>query len=367
MLAGVKEIVSIGEFSQRCGLSPKRLRSYAAAGLLRPVAVDPSSGYRYYSLEQLRQAQLIDALRVAGMPIADIGELIEDPTPERLDAWSVRVRSDADQRHQALAAARGLLTGDGAAVHPASDGPGDFSMLRLNAAVRSETGRTRDNNEDAIFAGDRLLIVADGMGGHDGGEVASQLAVSLVKAAYTGRSLDELQAGVRAASRAIWDRAAVSPDLKGMGTTLCAAAITADDDLAVAHVGDSRVYVWREGALVRLTMDHSVTAELIVNGELTEAEAPAHPMRGYITRALGVGPDVEVSSATHSVAAGDRLLMCSDGLCGAVSDEEIATLMESNADVESTADALVKLAQARGSEDDISVVVADVVGYGPSR
>src|SRR3954469_25825366 len=169
MLAGVKEIVSIGEFSQRSGLSPKRLRSYAAAGLLRPVAVDPDSGYRYYSLTQLRQAQLIDTLRVAGMPIAEISELIEDPTQERLYAWALRVWSDANQPQQALAAARGLLTGDVAPLHAASNRPGDSSMLTLKTAVRSETGRTRDNNEDATLTGDRLVIVADGMGGHDGG------------------------------------------------------------------------------------------------------------------------------------------------------------------------------------------------------
>src|SRR3954452_9583477 len=363
MLAGVEDIVSIGEFSRRSGLSPKRLRSYAAAGLLRPVAVDPDSGYRYYSLNQLRRAQLIDALRVAGMPVAEIGELIEDPTQERLDAWLLRVRSDADQRQRALAAARRLLTEEAAPARATHDRSGDCSMLTLNAAVRSETGRTRDNNEDAVFAGDRLLVVADGMGGHDGCEIASQLAVSLVRAAYSGRSLDELAAGIRAAGRAIWDRAGLSHDLKGMGTTICAAGVTADSDcLAVAHVGDSRVYLWRDGVLQRLTTDHSVTADLIASGELTEPDVSDHPMRGYITRALGVAPDVDVSSARHSVAAGDRLLLCSDGLSGAAPDGEIATLMASNADVESTADALVKLAQARGSEDDISVVVADVVG-----
>src|SRR3954468_17708757 len=198
MLAGVEDIVSIGEFSRRSGLSPKRLRSYAAAGLLRPVAVDPSSGYRYYSLNQLRRAELIDALRVAGLPVVEIGELIEDPRQERLDAWSLRVRSDADQRQQALAAARRLLTAEASPTHPAYARSGDCSMLTLKAAVRSETGRTRDNNEDATFAADRVLVIADGMGGHDGGEIASQLAVSLLRAAYAGRSLDELEAGVRA-------------------------------------------------------------------------------------------------------------------------------------------------------------------------
>src|SRR5438309_8907547 len=109
MLAAVNEIVSIGEFSQSSGLSPKRLRSYAAAGLLRPVAVDPASGYRYYSLRQLRDARLIDALRPAGMSLADIAGLLAAPSPERLDEWSRHVQSDADQRQQALVTARSLL------------------------------------------------------------------------------------------------------------------------------------------------------------------------------------------------------------------------------------------------------------------
>jgi PPM family protein phosphatase len=205
-----------------------------------------------------------------------------------------------------------------------------------------------------------MVVVADGMGGHNGGEIASELAVSLLKAAYAGRSVHELEAGVRAASRAIWDRAVGSPDLQGMGTTICAAGVTADNELGVVHVGDSRAYLWRDGGLQRLTRDHSVTSELLASGELTESQVADHPLRGYITRALGVAPDVEVSSGSLPAAAGDRLMVCSDGLWGAVPDDEIEQLMAASEDIESTADGLVKLAQARGSEDDVSVVVADV-------
>src|SRR5207245_2249775 len=119
-----------------------------------------------------------------------------------------------------------------------------------------------DNNEDAVVTGDQVAAVADGMGGHPGGEVASAVAVALVQAAFTGRSLDELEAGVRAANRAIWDRAGASPALEGMGTTICAAGLTGDGTLAVVNVGDSRAYVLRNDSLTQLTDDHSVTAEL---------------------------------------------------------------------------------------------------------
>jgi protein phosphatase len=361
MLRDVDELLSIGEFSHRSGLSPKRLRTYAAAGLLSPIAVDPSSGYRYYSLTQLGDARLIDALRAAGVALADIAALVQDPSPQRLDEWSRQVHVEALQRQQALEVARELLATANSPVQDLYDGrSGDHRMTTLRASERSERGRERDNNEDAVLSAGHLLVVADGMGGHRAGEVASQAAVSLIQAAYTGLSVDELQAGVRAASRSIWDRANSSPDLEGMGTTVCAAGLTAQGHLGVVHVGDSRVYLWRDGALEQLTRDHSVTAELVARGELTDAEVVDHPLRGCLTRALGVAPEVEVSSAVHELTTGDRLLLCSDGLFSELADSDIAAAMASNADTDSAVSALVKLAQARGSGDDITVVVADV-------
>ncbi len=174
MLSHVDEVMPIGEFSERCGLSPKRLRSYAAHGLLIPAAVDSQSGYRYYSPGQLREAQLIDALREAGMPLADIASLLTDPSGDQLDAWSKRVERDAVQRHQALELARRLL-----AIVPAPDQPTDNpptrrdSMTTLNTVSRTDIGRVRKDNEDVALSTDRLSAVADGMGGHRGGEVAS--------------------------------------------------------------------------------------------------------------------------------------------------------------------------------------------------
>ncbi|HZX56205.1 MAG TPA: MerR family transcriptional regulator, partial [Ilumatobacteraceae bacterium] len=210
------DLVPIGEFAQKSGLSQKRLRTYAAAGLLQPASVDSSSGYRYYAPDQLRTARLIDVLREAGLPLAEIAEVLRDPSSERLDTWAQTVEIDARQRRQALDIARDLLAAEPSSVRPVDGDPvRRICMTWLNAVSLSEVGRVRENNEDAVMTSDRLAVVADGMGGHPGGEVAAKVAVSLVQAAYTGRSIDELEAAVRAANRAIWDRASANEDLEG--------------------------------------------------------------------------------------------------------------------------------------------------------
>ena len=361
MLRHVDELMPIGEFSEHSGLSPKRLRSYAAGGLLVPAAVDSASGYRYYSPGQLREAQLIDALREAGMPLAEIGALLRDPSGEQLDAWAKRVEIDAAQRHTALDLARRLLVIEATWFPATSNEPSRrVSMTKLRTVSRSDIGRVRDNNEDAVVSSNRLAAVADGMGGHPGGEVASAVAIALMRAAFTGRSLDELQAAVRAANRAIWDRASESADLEGMGTTVCAAGLIEDGSLAVVNVGDSRAYVLRNGSLTQLTHDHSVTAEAVGRGEMSEQEALDHPYRHVLTRAVGVAPDVELDSTGHLVVEGDRLLVCTDGLFNEVPNEEIASMMAAPEDIQATANGLVELALSRGGRDNISVVVAEI-------
>jgi serine/threonine protein phosphatase PrpC len=361
MLRYVDDLMPIGEFSERSGLSPNRLRSYAAGGLLVPAAVDSASGYRYYSPGQLREANLIDTLREAGMPLADIASLLRDPTCDQLDAWARRVEIDAAHRHKALDLARRLLSLEATSFTTVdNERSGKESMTKLTTVSRTDIGRVRDNNEDAVVNSDHLVAVADGMGGHPRGEVASAVAVALVQAAFTGRSLDELQAAVRAANRAIWDRAGTSAELEGMGTTICAAGLTGDGNLAVVNVGDSRAYVLRNDSLTQLTHDHSVTAELVRRGELTEREALDHPHRGVLTRALGVGPDVELDSAVHPAVEGDRLLVCTDGLFNEVPNDEIASLVAATEDVRATVDALVELALSRGGRDNVAVVVAEI-------
>jgi serine/threonine protein phosphatase PrpC len=351
----------IGEFSEHSGLSPKRLRSYAADGLLVPAAIDSASGYRYYSPGQLREAQLIDALRAAGMPLADIGALLRDPSGEQLDSWARQVEIDATQRHTALDLARRLLAVDVSSL-PAThhDRSRKASMTKLRTGSRSDIGRVRDKNEDAIVSSDRLAAVADGMGGHPGGEVASAVAIALVHAAFTGRSLDELEAAIRAANRAIWDRAGASAELEGMGTTICAMGLIENGSLVVVNVGDSRAYVLRNGSLTQLTHDHSVTAEAVERGELSEQEARNHPHRNVLTRALGVAPDVELDSTLHPAVEGDRLLVCTDGLFNEMSSDEIASLLAVTKGVQASADSLIDLALSRGGRDNVSVVVAEI-------
>ena len=361
MLRCVDDLMPIGEFSERSGLSPKRLRSYATVGLLVPAAVDSASGYRYYSPGQLREAKLIDTLREADMPLADIAALLRDPSCDQLDAWARRVEIDAEHRHEALALARHLLSIEATLLTSLDNGcSGKESTMKLTAVSRTDIGRVRDNNEDAVVSSDHLAAVADGMGGHPGGEIASAVAVALVQAAFTGRSLDELQAAVRAANRAIWERAGASAELDGMGTTICAAGLTGDGSLVVVNVGDSRACVLRNGSLTQLTDDHSVTAELVRRGELSEREALDDPQHGILTRALGVGPDVELDSATHPAVDGDRLLVCTDGLSNEVPNDEIASVMAATEDLQATADTLVELALSRGGRDNVAVVVAAI-------
>lgn len=362
MLSLVDDLMTIGEFSANSGLSPRRLRSYAEVGLLAPVAIGAGTGYRYYSPSQLRDAELIHALRAAGMPLAEIAAFVADPTPDRLDAWAIQVETDVADRRRAIDLARSIVSTQSATRAPvAREHLGEESDMELRTVAQTITGLVRETNEDAVLGTDHLAAVADGMGGVPGGDVASAVATSLVEAAFTGRSVDELPAAVRAANRAIWDRTLADAGLVGMGTTISAVGLTADGTIALVNVGDSRVCLFRDGALTQLTEDHSVTAELVRRGELDEHEARGHPHHGFLTRALGVGPRVEVDVATHPAVVGDRLLVATDGLFNEMSDDEIAVVLAAHDDLEATVDALIDLAVSRGAHDNVSVVIADVV------
>lgn len=354
------DLRAIGEFSEQSGLSAKRLRSYAAEGLLVPAAVDSVSGYRYYAPGQLREARLIAVLRQAGMALSEIATVLRDPSNARLDAWAAHVESDASERRKALASARRLLATDDVPAGAPDATTRGIALTTLITASRTDVGRERDNIEDAVAVNDNLIAVADGMGGAPGGEVASAIAIAILEAAFTGRSLDELSASARAANRAIWDRARASSELLGMGSTLCAVGLTADGYLSLVNVGDSRAYLLRGGTLRQLTQDHTVTADLVRRGELGPGEAVDHPHRHVLTRVLGVGPDVDPDTDALLAVEGDRLLVCTDGLFNEVRDEEIASAMSKTEQIESIADALIGLALSAGGRDDIAVVVAEV-------
>ena len=361
MLGPVDDLMPIGEFSDMSGLSAKRLRTYASEGLLVPAAIDPASGYRYYSPGQLSDARVIDAFRQAGVPLADIGVLMSHPTSEALTAWSLRLQAEAIHRGEAFEVARNLLGASEVEVEPSKyPNSKEIPMNILRMSGRTEIGCVRENNEDVIISGGSFALVADGMGGHPGGDIASKTAADMVAAVFTGQSADELEAAVRAANWAIHERAAAQPDLEGMGTTICVAGLLEDGSLGVAHVGDSRAYLWHEGELTQLTRDHSVTAEMIERGELVAEEATGHSFYGVLTRALGVGPTVEIERNTVALVAGDRVLVCSDGLFNELSSVDISSFMSSGQSVGEVADNLINQAIANGARDNVSVVVAEV-------
>ena len=209
-----------------------------------------------------------------------------------------------------------------------------MTVVRVGSAT--DVGRRRKNNEDALLVTERLFVVADGMGGHAGGEVASVMAVEALRAAYQGtEGADELVAAVAEANRAVLERAESDPDLRGMGTTLVAAALIrdGDDDLfAIVNVGDSRIYLFRDGEITQLSEDHNVVAEMVRSNQITAEEAAVHPNRNMITRAVGQQPDVEPDLQQLIPYRGDRLLLCSDGLTDEVSDDEMAAILRRYSD-----------------------------------
>jgi serine/threonine protein phosphatase PrpC len=238
--------------------------------------------------------------------------------------------------------------------------------MNLRAGVASDRGLVRPANEDSFLLRRGLYAVCDGMGGARAGEVASEMAcLGLVSLDPASSGKKELRTAVVNTNQAIVSRSLAEDHLLGMGTTLTAAMFK-DGSLILAHVGDSRAYLFRDGDLVQLTNDHSWVGEMVRRGELTAEQAAVHPHRSVITRALGTDREVEPDVKEVEVAEGDRILLCSDGLTGMVSDEQIAALLAGTDAPQAAADALAKAALAGGGEDNVTVVVVDVMpGEGP--
>lgn len=239
-------------------------------------------------------------------------------------------------------------------------------MTVLRSGSASDVGRVRSNNQDLALETSNLFAVADGMGGHVGGEVASRLAVQSLRQAFDRQpSAQGLVDAIGAANQAVWTEGQEQADLRGMGTTLTVAALVQGaegrDVLALANVGDSRAYVFADGQLSQVTSDHSLAEERVRQGAMTEQEAAVHPHRHILTRALGVGPGVDVDLWELDLKTGDRLLLCSDGLTNEVSDVEIADLLGQRSDPSDAARVLVDLANQHGGNDNITVVVVDVL------
>jgi serine/threonine protein phosphatase PrpC len=242
--------------------------------------------------------------------------------------------------------------------------------LVLRYAARSDVGLVRSNNEDSVYAGARLLALADGMGGHAAGEVASQLVIAALAHLDDdepgGDLLAKLDGAIRSGNSAIAAQVEMEPDLEGMGTTLTA-ILFAGNRLGLAHIGDSRGYLLRDGELTQITKDDTFVQTLVDEGRITREEAHSHPQRSLIMRAL-TGHEVEPTLTMREVRTGDRYLLCSDGLSDPVSDETILDALQIP-DVTDSADRLIELALRGGGPDNVTVVVADVVDYdyGPTQ
>jgi protein phosphatase len=236
--------------------------------------------------------------------------------------------------------------------------------MRLSSFAGTDVGRARSGNEDSYFCGRTVFAVADGLGGHQGGEVASAAAVEPLAAldgrefAEPGEAAEALAAAIREGNAAILERAAGDPGLWGMGTTVTAAALAGERHLQLAHVGDSRAYLLRDGSLEQLTTDHTVVGELVRRGRLTPEQAAIHPERSILTRAVGLDPRVPVDTPDPvELRDGDQVLLCSDGLTEAVDDDRIAELLSAGADGEAACRSLIDAANAAGGPDNITVVL----------
>jgi serine/threonine protein phosphatase PrpC len=234
--------------------------------------------------------------------------------------------------------------------------------LVLRYAARSDRGLIRGNNQDSVYAGPRLLAVADGMGGHAAGDVASKVVIAalvhLDDDAPSGDLLQAMREAVFEGSEHLREVIRESPQLEGMGTTLTA-ILFAGGRLALCHVGDSRAYLVRDGQLSQITHDDTFVQTLIDDGRITAEEANSHPQRSLLLRALN-GQDVEPDLSMREARAGDRYLLCSDGLSGVVSEDTLAEALK-DPDPQTTADRLIELALRSGGPDNVTVIVADVV------
>ncbi|MGW4434903.1 MerR family transcriptional regulator [Streptomyces sp. NPDC004596] len=351
------ELLTIGAFAKASRLSPKALRLYDELELLRPARVDPDTGYRYYALRQLRRARLVAWLRRLGMPLAEIRavcDLAAADAAREVRAYWARVEAETAARRDLAAFLVDELTAESRRDHT--------TMLELRYSAHSDRGHVRASNQDCVYAGRRLLAVADGFG--PAGAPASSAAVEALRfldegeAPGAGDVLNLLEDAVRSAGEAVRDLADGGEEA---GTTLTALLWTGSK-LALVHIGDSRAYLLRDGELFRISHDHSVVQSLIDEGRLSPEEARSHPQRALLLRALGAdGPAVAADLRLQEAREGDRYLLCSDGLTGVVADARIKELLAGAADPEAAAGVLIDAANAAGGPDNVSCVVADVV------
>jgi protein phosphatase len=237
--------------------------------------------------------------------------------------------------------------------------------VRFAWGAATDVGRVRTNNQDSYLADDDVWAVADGMGGHRGGEVASHIAIDVLSSSFEHASLDGLREAARIANEAVFQQASDDPELRGMGTTLVAIAPVDDEEgetaLGWVNIGDSRLYRVRDGELEQISEDHSLVEEMVRDGRISPDEARTHPQRNILTRALGIDEHAVLDTGTIDAYTGDRFLLCSDGLFNEVDEGRIAATLRRLADPGEGAQELVRLALEGGGRDNVPVIVVDVV------
>jgi len=355
-------LLSIGAFARAARLSPKALRLYDELGLLTPARVDQASGYRYYSPDQLERARLVAWLRRLGMPLSQIArvcDLAPAQAAAAVTAFLAVAEADFAERKGLAQFLISYLSGRQTAM--------SATALSIRYAAASDIGRERDRNQDAAYAGARLLAVADGTG--PGGDLASEAVIDALRpleaAQTSGDLLNALSDAVSAATASLRSRTESDPEFAGSASTLTA-MLLAGSQLALVHIGDTRAYLLRDGGLFQITHDHSVVQSMIDAGRLTPDEASSHPQRSLLLRALGADGDSPEAGtpdlSLHEARAGDRYLLTSDGLTNVVPDAAIReTLAAADLSPADVVRRLITLANEAGGPDNIACALADIV------
>ncbi|MDN4174106.1 MerR family transcriptional regulator [Nocardioides sp. SOB77] len=337
-------LLPIGDFARASGLTPKALRLYDEMGLLVPVEVDPASGYRRYARHQLDRARLVARLRLAGMPLARIRVVADLPplaAAAELTSYWRQVEADTATARRIVA---DLVEELSTEEEPMSHAP----TTPFTSAARTGTGG-RDVQLDAVRADGGLLAVADGFGRTPG------VAEAALAALGSPRSVTELDEAVRRAADAVVAAAGTPDD----GTTITAVVVEGREVL-LAHLGDSRAHLVRQGRLERLTRDHTVVQTLVDEGRLSADEARLDDRRVVLNRALGAETSADADLAVRVTEPGDRLVLTTDGVHSVLDPAELAGLLAADVDAAAVADAVADAVVAAGAPDNWSVVVVDL-------
>ncbi|WP_181924057.1 MerR family transcriptional regulator [Streptomyces inhibens] len=351
---GNGELLTIGAFARASRLSPKALRLYDELGLLTPARVDPHSGYRHYAPAQLERARLVAWLRRLGMPLARIREVCElapGAAAGAVAAYWAQVEADtAARRDLAAFLVDQLSRKDTVMTEPRTP-------LTMRYAAGTDRGLVRPANQDAAYAGPRLLAVADGYG-PGGGPAATAAIEALTELEERDLNSADLLGALEEAARQA-HRAAPSAD-EPTGSTLTA-LLRSGAQLALLHIGDSRAYVLRDSGLFRITHDHSVVQSLIDEGRLTPEEAPTHPQRALLLRSLDADTEFAPDLQLLDARPGERYLLCTDGLTGVVPAGTLQHVLTAADGPEQAVTELIALAREAGAPDNVGCVVAEMV------